>query len=230
MKPGKMTFTVLAVILFTSCFTLSPAVAENVITSGTKLILSSGTRLISIENMVVKSGATLSNAGTLILNKNLTNENAAANSIGTGTAEFSGTINQSISGQNIFQNLTIKNATGVTIGGNTSVNGILTLTTGIVTLGSNNLLLGNSATIAGTPSAAAMIVATGTGELRKGFVPGFTGSFLFPLGDATGTAEYSPVTLTFNGGTFGAGNYAGVKLSNSAYPGLTGNFLKRGVK
>ena len=39
-----------------------------------------------------------------------------------------------------------------------------------------------------------------------------TGSFTFPLGDNTGTAEYSPATLNFTGGTFSSA-WAGVKVT-----------------
>ena len=207
----------------------SPARADNVITSGTTFKVTSGTTVVSTENLVVKSGATLDNAGTLILKKGLTTEYATPNSIGSGTAEFSGTANQTISGQNIVQNLIANNAAGVTIGGNTRVNGTLTLTSGKVTLGSSNLLLGPAATIAGTPSATVMIIVTGTGELRKEFPSGFTGAFNYPVGDDTGTPEYSPVTLTFTGGNFGSGNWAGVSLKNTVYPdpNITGNYLNR---
>jgi hypothetical protein len=203
--------------------------AQNVITSGTTLKVMPGTTMVSSENLVIKSGATLSNAGTVILKKGLTNENATPNPIGTGTAEFSGTAIQVITGQNIIQNLTVNNASGVTMGGNTYVNGTLTLTSGTVALGGSNLLLGSLAAISGTPSASMMIIATGSGELRKEFPPGFTGSFTFPVGDNTGTPEYSPVTLNFPGGTFATGNYAGVKLVNDKYPdaAITGNYLKR---
>lgn len=203
--------------------------AQNAITSGTTLKVMPGTTMVSSENLVVKSGATLSNAGTVILKKGLTNENATPNPIGTGTVECSGTANQAINGQNIIQNLTVSNSSGVTIGGNTSENGTLALTSGTVALGSNNLLLGPSATISGAPSSTVMIIATGSGELRKEFPAGFTGSFTFPVGDNTGTPEYSPVTLNFPVGTFATGNYAGVKLVNNKYPdaAITGNFLKR---
>ncbi|MBM4168931.1 MAG: T9SS type A sorting domain-containing protein [Ignavibacteria bacterium] len=63
-----------------------------------------------------------------------------------------------------------------------------------------------------------MIVATGSGELRKTFTG--TGSFTFPVGDNTGTAEYSPVTLNFTSGSFSSA-YAGVKLANSKHPNNT---------
>jgi len=215
------------VILIALCLWLSPAMAENVITTGSTLKVAAGSYFVSTESFTVKSGATIDNAGTIILLKNLSNENAAANSIGNGTARFSGTVAQSMNGQNIIQNLTVNNALGLTLAGNTQINGVFTLTSGKVSLGTYNLLLGNSATISGTPSATAMVVATGTGELRKGFASGFTGSFTWPVGDATVTAEYSPVTLTFSSGTFGTGNYVGIKLTNAGYAGLTGSYLNR---
>jgi len=74
-----------------------------------------------------------------------------------------------------------------------------------------------------------MIIVTNTGELRKEFPAGFTGIFTYPVGDDNGTSEYSPVTLTFTGGTFAAGNYVGVSLKNEKYPdpNITGNYLNR---
>lgn len=219
----------LLLIFWLSFLAFSTALAENVITSGTTLKVSSGTSVVSLENLVVKSGATLWNEGTVILKKDFTNENAAPNSLGTGTITCSGTSIQTIAGQNIIQNFTVSNSSGIIVGGNTTVNGVLTLTSGRVALGSNNLLLGPSATISGTPSASLMIVVTGSGELRKEFPAAFTGSFTFPVGDDTGTPEYSPVTLTFSGGTFPAGNYVGITLVNNKYPdpNITGNFLNR---
>ena len=205
------------------------AMADNVITSGTTFKVLPGTTVVSSENLVIKSGATLSNAGTVTLKKGLTNENSTPNSLGSGTLECSGTTSQTIAGQNILGNLTLNNATGMTIGGNTVVNGVLGLISGKVTLGSNNMLLGPSASISGTPSASLMIIVTGSGELRKEFPEGFTGNFTFPVGDDDGSPGYSPVMLNFTGGTFPTGNYAGVSLVNSKYPdpNITGNYLNR---
>ncbi len=70
-----------------------------------------------------------------------------------------------------------------------------------------------------------MVVATGAGEMSKSFSA--AGSFSFPVGDNTGTAEYAPVTVSFTGGSYGAGNYVGVNLLNSAYPGATGSYINR---
>ena len=113
----------------------------------------------------------------------------------------------------------IDNASGVTLGASRTVNKTLTLTSGLLTLGSNNLTLGSSATIGGTPAASRMIVTNGSGELRKVFAG--TGSFTFPIGDNTGSAEYSPVTLNFTSGSFAGGAYAGARVTNAKDPNNT---------
>lgn len=201
--------------------------AQTIISSGTDMIISSGTTVVSGQNLDVNSGGDLNVLGTLVLKKDLINQNATADNLGTGTIEFSGTTVQNISGPNILGNMTVNNTAGVTLSGNTQVNGTLTLTSGLITLGTSNLLMGPSATVAGTPSATSMIVATGTGELRKEYAA--TGSFTFPVGDNTSTAEYSPVTLNFTSGTFGSGNYAGVNLSDAKYSNdsINGSYLTR---
>lgn len=108
--------------------------------------------------------------------------------------------------------LTIDNSSGVALSGNLSVDTTLTLTSGLLTLGANHLTLSDVATISGTPSASNMIVATGSGELRKSFSA--DASFTFPVGDNTGTAEYSPVNVNLTAGGYSSA-YVGVKLSNA---------------
>ena len=199
--------------------------AENIISSGTTMKVLAGTSVVSMEGLTIKSGGTLDNAGTVILKKNLVNQNPAANSLGSGTVVFSGTVNQTISGTNTMQNMTVNNATGVTLAGETRVNGTLTFTSGLVTLGAYNLTMGTAATVAGA-SASSMLVATGTGEARKLFSG--IGTFTFPVGDNTGTAEYSPVTLNFTAGTFPANCYAAVNLVDAQYPGgPAGSYITR---
>jgi len=200
--------------------------AENIISSGTTMKVLAGTTVTSMEGLTIKSGATLDNAGTVILKKNLTNQNPAANSLGNGTLICSGAAAQTISGNNIIQNLTINNAAGVVNSGETRVNGVLTLTSGLLTLGATNLTMGTGSSVAGAPSATAMVVASGTGEVRRLFSG--IGSFTFPVGDNTGTAEYSPVTLNFTAGTFPANSYAAVNLVDAQYPGgPAGSYLTR---
>jgi hypothetical protein len=205
----------------------SPAKADSTITSGTTLYVSAGTTLVNAGTLTIKSGGAISNLGTVNVAGNLDNQNVANTDLGAGTFLLNGTSLQNVNGQNTFGNLTINNIAGISLNGNTTVNNTLGLTSGRVTIGSNNLLLGASASVSGSPSATAMVVATGTGEFRKSFTS--AGSFTYPVGDNTGTAEFSPVTLAFTGGAFGAGNYAGVNLVNSQYPGspLTGSYLNR---
>ncbi|MFZ1508374.1 MAG: hypothetical protein WAV74_16490, partial [Anaerolineae bacterium] len=77
-----------------------------------------------------------------------------------------------------------------------------------------------------TFSATNMVVPTSTGEFRRGFTG--TGSFTFPVGDNTDTAEYSPVTLNFTSGAFSSA-YAAVRLTDAKHPSNTSatNFVTR---
>ncbi len=219
-------FSVMLIALATLVFLpMTNLVAEIIISSGTTVRVTAGTSIVSQTAITMRNGSSLTNLGTIILSGNLNNENAAVSNLGAGTISMSGTALQTINGQNSFGNLTLNNTAGVNLNGNTSVNGMLTLTSGRLNLGSNNLLLGSSATVAGVPSSSAMVVATGTGEMRKSYSG--PGTFTFPVGDNTATAEYSPVTLSFSGGTYGGANYVGVNLINAAYPGTTGSYIKR---
>ncbi len=109
---------------------------------------------------------------------------------------------------------------------NLDLQGNLTLTSGLLVLGAYNLNLSPASTITGTPSATAMIVSSSTGELRKSFTA--AGAFTYPVGDSTGTDEYSPVTVNFNSGSF-ASAYLGVKLVNAKHPNnlSAANYLNR---
>ena len=202
------------------------------IKGGTTMKIESGTTYFESGNVnldATGSASTLTNNGTLVIKGNLVNNNTTDNSLGSGTVEFNGTSAQTISGPNVFGILKINNGTGVSFTGSydSQVSGSLDLTSGRLTLGTRNLLLLGSATITGTPSASNMVVATGTGELRKRWTT--TGSFTFPVGDADGTAEYSPVTLHFTSGTFPGTNHIGVSLVDNAYNTTiyTGSYLTR---
>ncbi|MCX6157647.1 MAG: T9SS type A sorting domain-containing protein [Ignavibacteriae bacterium] len=118
------------------------------------------------------------------------------------------------SGDITLNDFELNNASGVTLTGNLTVNGILNLNNGLLTLGDKNLILGASATVTGSPSGTNMVVATGSGELRKVFTG--TGTFEFPVGSLGTSLDYSPVTLNFTSGSFSSA-YAGVKLSQGKY-------------
>jgi hypothetical protein len=202
------------------------------IKGGTTMKIAAGTTVIETSNITLDNTggtSTLTNDGTLAIKGNLVNNNTTDNSLGSGTISFEGTSAQTISGPNVFGTLKINNAAGVSFTGSydSQVSTALDLTNGRLTLGSRNLLLLSGASVLGTPSATAMVVATGTGQLRKSWAA--NGSFTFPVGDATSTAEYSPVALNFTSGTYPGTNYIGVNLVNAAYNTslYTGSYLNR---
>ncbi len=127
-----------------------------------------------------------------------------------GTVEYNASAAQTLvaatgggASPNTYTNLELSGVSAKTLSQNTAVNGTLTLTSGLLTLGANNLTLGASASVSGTPSASNMIVTDSTGELCKAYSG--AGSFTFPVGDNTGTADYSPATLNFTSGMFSSG-------------------------
>ncbi len=184
-----------------------------------------------MNGLSVSAGSTISlHPGVILsLTGNLASGAASPINAGSGSFHFLGTSAQSITGSFVFENLTINNSAGLTLAGNNRVNGTLAMSSGLLTIGDFNLLLGPSATISGSLSEAAMIVASASGELRKEFAPGFTGSFVFPVGDHSGTPGFSPVTMEFLSGSFAPDNYVGVNLSDIKHPldPNTGSYLNR---
>jgi len=189
-------------------------------------------------NCILPANITISNLyhnnATYILNTNgyiltvtgaTTYTNGATISAGSGNVTYQGTSAQIIyasgfSGNSVI-NLTINNSSGVTLSGDLSVSNTLTLTNGILSLGSSNLTISSSGSIGGTPSASNMIVTNGTGELRKSFSG--PGSFTYPIGDNNSGAKYSPITLDFTSGTFNSA-YAGLIVTNSKHPNNSSSF------
>ncbi len=150
-----------------------------------------------------------------------------------GTVSFSGTSGQSISGGGsvifgVNSTLIISDPANIILNSSASIYGTLALSSGLLILTTGNISLGPNAIFTGTPSASSMIVATNSGQLRKEF-PVSGGSFTFPVGNNSLTPEYLPVTLSFTGGVFGAGNWAGVNLVNAPYPvsPLAGSYIDR---
>lgn len=95
------------------------------------------------------------------------------------------------------------NAAGVAMNSSITLNqgtaGVLTLA-GRLVLGSNDLIILsplNTATISGTFSTTVMIIADGTGQLKKNFGTSGFSAFTFPVGDAAGSYDYSPFAITF---------------------------------
>jgi hypothetical protein len=171
----------------------------------------------SAKNITINSGSSLTINGTINIAGSVANSGTFTTS--SGAVNFTGSSAQTTTGlSGSFGSMTINNLSGVTLSGATTISGTLTLTSGLLNLGAYNLTLGSSATISGTPSASNMIVATGAGQVIKTFTG--IGSFVYPVGDNTGTAEYSPITLNFTSGSFSSAT-AGVLLSNTKFSSNT---------
>lgn len=172
---------------------------------------------------------------------------AVANVIsGTGTFKGSTTSNLTLLGTGSigtlyfttsFQNLgtfTINRTSGAVacvLATPLSVNTSLALTNGIVDLGNNPMTIGATGTISGASANNFIIVdvANGTSAaLRKTLSS--AGSFTFPIGDSAASADgmqYSPVSVTFSGGTYGG--YAGFAVNDIKEPNLDAatNYITR---
>ena len=113
------------------------------------------------------------------------------------------TANTGISSVN---NMTINNAAGVTLSSAPTVNGVLTLTSGKLILGNNNLTIWTSGSVVASTPATSYIATTGTGNLVMSLNASATTTF--PIGTST---TYNPVTLTPTSAT---NFYVNVKAGN----------------
>jgi hypothetical protein len=155
---------------------------------------------------------------------------------GTFTQGTSNTVNMTgsfisagIYGSNItFNNLTINNSGGISLGTDITVNNNLTLSSGLFSLKQYTASVYGSIT-AVSPGTSKMIVlddGTNFGSLKYK-VPANT-SYLFPVGDTRGTTEYSPVTVNFASGT-NSSSFISLSMQNLKDPNNTSvaNYLKR---
>ena len=182
---------------------------------------------------------TVSGTGTFTLSSDGTLKSGSADgvngsiltsnkSLSTGAIyEFNGSVPQ-VTGTDLpetVSKLIVNNSNGLTLSKSTEVTSELGLVSGKLTLDSYSLTLGAASNLFGTPSSNAMVVATGTGKLRKMYSS--NGSFTFPVGDAN---KYTPATVDFKGGTLDGTTYAEVNLTASAHPKRntdSQNYLKR---
>lgn len=196
--------------------TLTAAIIENtIIFTGTNqtLPLPNGT-LTAYHHVVINgTGAVVPTSLNMLGNFTL---NQAVDFTGK-TVSLIGTQLQVIGGTYVstFNNLTINNTFGqVDLSNNATINGMLTLTAGNLNIANNTLTLGVPA-VAGTFNSTHMIIASGTGELRRPFTT--TGSYTFPIGDNTATTEYSPITISVDSGSFSSA-YIGVSVTDAIHP------------
>jgi hypothetical protein len=134
---------------------------------------------------------------------------------GSASVEFFGSAQQNIETNNgeVFYNATFNNssANGVFLDSDVLVNNNFTMELGRITLQNNNLTFRNL--FGNDYSASKMVVADNQGQLRKLIVG--NGPAFFPVGDNTGTPEYSPAEIELNSGNYAVGAYLGVNLENA---------------
>ncbi|MDF2454546.1 MAG: thrombospondin type 3 repeat family [Cytophagaceae bacterium] len=141
----------------------------------------------------------------------------------TGALEYNGTTAQTTTSvefpvTNGPGRLIINNPLGLTLHASRAIEGSLTLSNGLFKLGNNDFTLNeNSPAVAGVASASNMVVTNGSGSLRKVFST--AGTYLFPIGENTGTPEYSWGQVTVNSADLLDGTkYVGLRVINSNHP------------
>lgn len=143
-------------------------------------------------------------------------------SITAPVLRYQGTSAQQLNGTGTINNLTVDNAAGVDLGGEQTVTNALTLTTGQLRLGSNDLFVENNAAgaVAGG-NATSWVLNNGTGSLHRQ-VNG--SSYLYPVG----TSSYTPVTVSLTNGPqerFSVRVVDGVSTSYGAPGVFTGTLI-----
>ena len=144
------------------------------------------------------------------------------------TINLAGISDQTIGGSAAiyFNNVIVNKPTGaVFLGQDVSVDGILTLTSGLLNIVDKNLTLKNP--VAGTFGENSMIVAHSTGFVNASFTQ--TGSYLFPVGELTDAPSYSPITVDVTAGTFTTNSMIGVSVKDGKHPNNYSieNFLRK---
>lgn len=208
------TFTMSGLTTFTMSGSLTTLRLQSNINIGNATINMNSGYFINLQGFVISGGAgsiyrsyngsrfTTSHADGIALAP------AATGCIQTATRYFGGSVIWTFNGSvpqitgtafpGSVDGLTLNNPAGLTLNVPVRIQPTnnLTLSNGSITLGNYNLTLQIGASVGGgANSASKMIITDGTGMLVKIFSG--TGSYTYPIGDNTGTAEYSPVTLNF---------------------------------
>jgi fibronectin-binding autotransporter adhesin len=180
-------------LLFYSTVLLATAQID--ITNNGILYITGNTDTFSVAgNFTNATSASLTNNGRFYAKQNYTN-NQASTPVGTGELTLNGTGTQYITTTSTspFYQLTINKASGLaTLSSSVTVNNMLTLTAGKLSLSNFDMTMGNSAIISGG-GASNYVVAVGTGVLKQQVAA--SGSKTFPVGTS---AAYTPVTVSLS--------------------------------
>ena len=160
--------------------------------------------------------------GNIELEGNWANESGGdpvfINPNGVGKVSFIGGSVQNIGGSNYtqFESLYLNNSAGVSLGYFTKVDSILSLTSTILELDQYDLQIGSISNLEGSFGVSNMIVSSSGGFFK--FVPKLNEYNIIPLGDVSGSVEYSKLYIYPNTGTtFGANALISVRADNSKH-------------
>ncbi|MCX7156853.1 MAG: hypothetical protein NTW45_10490 [Rhodocyclales bacterium] len=160
-------------------------------------------------------GTTATMNGTFT--RTLTTDTVTSNKGTAGAQTLSGTALA-------FSNFVMNSANGVTLGANATVNTLLTLTSGQITTGANNVIIGTTGTIA-TPTASSYVV----GNFQKNYAASASLNYFagnnFPVGDAT---NFTPVNISAGTITAVAGSLT-VSTFTPDHPQVTTPIASTGI-
>lgn len=207
-----------SIALSATNLTISAPLGGNAITfSG------SGTDYLDINSQTLTIGtAGVANviSGTGFFRGGISSTNSSLTLLGTGSI---GTLTFSPVYENL-KTFTVNRTGGAvacTMGSQLTVTSTMNLTAGIVDLNASTFTLNSGTTLTGASSSNYFIADDAFGGiLRKGYTT--TGNFTFPIGDKTGTMEYSPVNFNLTAGTgMTASSYIGMSVNDSQHPNMT---------
>lgn len=200
------------------------------------IMVDNATRTQPDVNWTVNGDFTIS-AGSISntsFNRNITlhgdwinNSGAAAYVPGTGRLILQGASTQSIGGSfsTNFGFIELRGGGAKSLAQPIRVQSGVLFDSGNLSLNTHLMTWSSGATVTGTPSATSMIVLNSSGKIRREISSAT--SMTFPVGDDDGGAKYSPLTLTFNSGSFSSA-YVELDVKNAADVECGGgNYLNR---
>ncbi|WP_336516279.1 T9SS type A sorting domain-containing protein [Pollutibacter soli] len=193
-------------------------------TTGNAAVTLTNTNVDVNGDLVISSGRFILSTRIITVAGNFVNDGTGFSANGyapNGKVTFDGSGVQTIGGSSIttFNNIDINKTTGslllnqhAIISGTLNIGVNLDLSAYTLTMGASSPDIGTLG--AGSFSSSKMIIATAGGELRKAMTS--AGAFLFPVGENTGNSEYSPIHLSFTGGSYAG--YVGVSVADEKHP------------
>ena len=197
-----------------------------------KIIVGNGT---NATNFTIDSGYPISGTIDVADNATLTIAGTTNPTLGDldagSTIVYAGSSAQTLPANDTIPKLTINNSNGVSLGGNATVSGTLTLTAGKLTIpSSTTLTLGTTTTdiTLNTGGSTNYIVCTDTTAKIQRYINANATTYTFPMGDAS---SYNPMTLNFASGVSGTDKYVTTSVKNTVAPGFVmanfSNYIKR---